>query len=63
MGKTRDAFMEAVAEGVRQLEEGKTVPYSATLMEQIRQNAIQRAAHNEKPDPNVIPQDLDEGKE
>lgn len=53
---SNDPFVAAVMKGVRSLDEGKGVPYTRELMEQIRQEAIESAARGEPVSPDVIPQ-------
>jgi antitoxin ParD1/3/4 len=51
-----DPFVDAVMKGVRSLDAGKRVPYTADLIEQIRQEAKESAARGEPVNPDVIPQ-------
>ena len=48
-------LLAALELGERDIAEGRTVPYTPDLLNQIEREARTHAAHNRPPDPNVIP--------
>jgi antitoxin ParD1/3/4 len=54
--RERHAWLrDAVAQGIRDIEQGNTVRMTPELREEMIQNAIRRAKAGEKPSPDVTP--------
>ena len=50
-----DRLMAALEVGEQALREGRVVPYTPELLDEIDQEAVQHAAERRKPNPDVCP--------